>query len=214
MSTEQMKIVMEKTSKKIRIPRQKRGIETKGRIIQAARELFSRKGFHGTNSKEIAAAAGVSIGSFYSYFQDKKALFLEVLVDHNERMIGKIFGGERNGVMQRGDEKELIDGLIRTGVAAHDLSPQFHREALGMKYSDPDVEAIHSRMEKLVLDRLVSLFKSMGDKIRINDVEAGAAVVYWAFEEVVHSMKIFKSRVTEERLTNELSDMISRYLFK
>ncbi len=69
---------MERANRKVRIPRQKRGIETKGRIIQAARGLFSRKGFHGTNSKEIASAAGVSIGSFYSYFQDKKALFLEV----------------------------------------------------------------------------------------------------------------------------------------
>jgi AcrR family transcriptional regulator len=205
---------MEKANKKVRIPRQKRGIETKGRIIQAARELFSRKGFHGTNSKEIAAAAGVSIGSFYSYFQDKKALFLEVLEDHNEGLIRKIFGWERNGFMQPGHEKEFLDGLIRTGLAAHDLSPQFHREALGMKYSDPDVEAIHRRMEGLVLDRLVSLFKSMGDKTRIRDVEAAAAVVYCAFEEVVHSMTIFKSKVTEERLINELSDMISRYLFK
>jgi AcrR family transcriptional regulator len=205
---------MEKADEKVRIPRQKRGIETKGRIIQAARELFSRKGFHGTNSKEIAAAAGVSIGTFYSYFEDKKALFLEVLEDHNEGLIRKIFGQGQDGFMQPGDKKKFIDRLIRMGLAAHDLSPQFHREALGMKYSDPGVEAIHSRVEGLVLDRLASLFKSMGDKIRIRDVEAAAAVVYCAFEEVVHSIKIFEPKVAEERLINELSDMISRYLFK
>jgi len=205
---------MEHENKKVRIPRQKRGIETKARIIQAARELFSRKGFHGTNSKDIAGAAGVSIGSFYSYFQDKKALFLEVLEDHNERLIKRIFGPERDGLLQPGGEKEFIDSLIRTGVAAHDLSPQFHREALGMKYSDPDVEAIHRRMEEAVLDRLVSVFNTMKDRLRTKDVEAAAWVVYCAFEEVVHSVKIFESRVAEERLINELSDMISRYLFK
>ncbi len=115
--------------------------------------------------------------------------------------------------MEPGGEKEFIDSLIRTGMAAHDLSPQFHREALGMKYSDPDVEAIHRRMEGLVLDRLVSLFNTMRERIRTKDVEAAAAVVYCAFEEVVHSVKIFESRVPEERLIHELSDMICRYLF-
>ena len=57
----------------IRTPQQKRSEETRKRIIAAAERLFSEKGYYNTNSKEIAKAANVSIGSFYSYFKDKKA---------------------------------------------------------------------------------------------------------------------------------------------
>ena len=205
---------MEHKNKKVRIPQQKRGIETRKRIIQAARQLFSRKGFHGTNSKEIAAEAGVSIGSFYSYFQDKKSLFLEVLKEHNDQIVEKIFRRKDDKPFYGGDGKELIYSLIESGLAAHDLSPEFHREALSMRYSDPEVEKFFSRTEGLVQEQLISLFKSMGDKLRVKDLRAAAAVVIGAFEEVVHTIRIFQSRVNEKRLVNELADMISSYLFK
>jgi AcrR family transcriptional regulator len=41
--------------------------------------LFSQKGYHHTNSKEITAAAGVATGSFYAYFKDKREIFIESL---------------------------------------------------------------------------------------------------------------------------------------
>ena len=48
---------MIKMEQKTRIPQQKRSIETKTRIFVAARVQFAKNGFHGTNAKEIAAAA-------------------------------------------------------------------------------------------------------------------------------------------------------------
>ncbi len=70
---------------KVRTPKQHRGIQTKNRIMKAAFQLFAKKGIHGTNSKEIVEKAGVSIGSFYSYFKDKKTLLLEMLEDYLDR---------------------------------------------------------------------------------------------------------------------------------
>lgn len=60
---------------KVRIPKQKRSIEIKNKIKRTAQELFSEKGYYNTSSNDIVKAAGVSIGAFYSYFKDKKALF-------------------------------------------------------------------------------------------------------------------------------------------
>lgn len=61
-----------------REPKQKRAIEKKESLIKAAFELFSEKGFYNTNSKEISKKAGVSIGLFYNYFNDKSDVFLEI----------------------------------------------------------------------------------------------------------------------------------------
>jgi AcrR family transcriptional regulator len=50
-------------------------------IIDAARKLFGRNGFHATGTSEIAAAAGCSEPVIYKHFASKQALFVAVLED-------------------------------------------------------------------------------------------------------------------------------------
>lgn len=45
-------------------------------IITAARDLFSRKGFHGTSMPEIAQSAGISTGLIYYIFPSKEDILL------------------------------------------------------------------------------------------------------------------------------------------
>ena len=51
---------------------------TKGRIIQAAWQLFYRQGYDDTTVEEIIDASGTSRGSFYHYFEGKDALLSSV----------------------------------------------------------------------------------------------------------------------------------------
>lgn len=52
-----------------------RTAENQRRIEAAALELFTKQGFHGTNSREIAEKVGVSSGAIYTYFPSKEAIF-------------------------------------------------------------------------------------------------------------------------------------------
>ena len=45
-------------------------------IVNAARDLFSRKGFHGTSMPDIAHAAGISTGLIYYIFPSKEDILL------------------------------------------------------------------------------------------------------------------------------------------
>lgn len=56
-------------------PRQGRKIE---QVLQGAREVFLRDGFEGASVDAIAREAGVSKATLYSYFADKRMLFMEV----------------------------------------------------------------------------------------------------------------------------------------
>lgn len=47
-------------------------------VLDGAREVFMRDGFEGASVDEIARQAGVSKATLYSYFPDKRLLFLEV----------------------------------------------------------------------------------------------------------------------------------------
>ena len=47
-------------------------------LVDAAARLFNTVGFHGTDTNRIAVAAGYTPGTFYTHFEDKRAIFLEV----------------------------------------------------------------------------------------------------------------------------------------
>jgi len=52
---------------------------TKKKIVDAARKLFNRRGFEKVSVNEIMAAAGLTRGGFYSYFESKSDLYVEAL---------------------------------------------------------------------------------------------------------------------------------------
>jgi AcrR family transcriptional regulator len=49
--------------------------ERRAAIIQAVRGVFAEKGFHGTTTRELARAAGVSEALLFKHFPNKEALF-------------------------------------------------------------------------------------------------------------------------------------------
>src|SRR5277367_135834 len=54
-------------------------IERRQQILHHAREVFARSGYHAAKIDDIVAAAGVARGTFYLYFEDKRAIFGEIL---------------------------------------------------------------------------------------------------------------------------------------
>jgi AcrR family transcriptional regulator len=61
--------------------------ETRGRILEAAAEEFSSKGYEGANVNHIAEAAGFSIGTFYNYFPSKRELMLAFIDEIGQKHV-------------------------------------------------------------------------------------------------------------------------------
>jgi AcrR family transcriptional regulator len=56
------------------------------KLLDAAAELFATRGYAATGMRELAAAAGVSTGTLYHYFPDKRSLF--------ERLVARTVDGD------------------------------------------------------------------------------------------------------------------------
>jgi AcrR family transcriptional regulator len=56
------------------------GEERRAAIIQAVRRVFAEKGFHGTTTRELAGAAGVSEALLFKHFPNKEALYSAMLL--------------------------------------------------------------------------------------------------------------------------------------
>src|SRR4030095_6692086 len=52
----------------------RRRLETRARLVRAARELMARKGVGATSIQEITEAADVGFGSFYNHFDSKETI--------------------------------------------------------------------------------------------------------------------------------------------
>ena len=65
--------------KRKRLTHQERRSQTRKRLLDAARQLFTQRGYLSTSLVDIAEAAGHTRGAFYSNFCDKSDLLLESL---------------------------------------------------------------------------------------------------------------------------------------
>jgi AcrR family transcriptional regulator len=72
---------------KQRLNRQESRLETRTKLLDSAAQLFARGGYEGASVDLIAESAGYSKGAFYSNFESKEAIFLELLDTHKRREI-------------------------------------------------------------------------------------------------------------------------------
>ena len=61
------------------------GGERRSAIVSAVRNVFAEKGFHGTTTRELAQAAGVSEALLFKHFPNKEALYAAMLISCNEQ---------------------------------------------------------------------------------------------------------------------------------
>jgi AcrR family transcriptional regulator len=66
-------------------PRSRKGARTRATLVHAAKQVFEEDGFLDARISDIAERAGLSHGSFYTYFASKEEVFREVALDVDVR---------------------------------------------------------------------------------------------------------------------------------
>jgi len=85
----------------------------KQEIINTAINVFSRKGYHRTKVQDITQALGISTGTFYIYFPNKRELFIEVVDD----VLRTILGDAADAIKT---EKDLMKRWLLRGKAFYE----------------------------------------------------------------------------------------------
>lgn len=75
-------------------PRTERGRRTLRKLLDASAVEFGEKGFHDASVSSITTRAGVALGTFYTYFDSKDALFRALVQD----MSGQVKAAARGSV--------------------------------------------------------------------------------------------------------------------
>jgi AcrR family transcriptional regulator len=64
-----------------------RGLETKQKILEAARDTILERGYGGTSTRAVAEVAGVPLSLVHYHFGDKRTLLVELLEHENEELL-------------------------------------------------------------------------------------------------------------------------------
>jgi AcrR family transcriptional regulator len=84
--------------------------ERRQHILNQARDVFARRGFHAAKIDEIVAAAGIARGTFYLYFEDKRGIFEEIL----DRVLARI--GATIETVDPHDPNRTVEGQVRDNI--------------------------------------------------------------------------------------------------
>ncbi|MCR5061461.1 MAG: TetR/AcrR family transcriptional regulator [Saccharofermentans sp.] len=195
-----------------REPTQKRSIEKKQRIKDAAFDLMAENGYHNTSSNEIAKKAGVSIGTFYSYFKDKKDLYEELVGDIYEYVISST-ATDLNDPSDDQDPRMIAEQIIRKVLQSHYYKKDFQKEIASLSQQSDEFRMIEDRYRQHVPELFMGIIRDSGLKLRVADPEVSARIVMTTVESVIHETVFNGDGSQDERVISELTDLVFRYLF-
>lgn len=144
--------------------REKRKLEIRSRIEEAAYRLFQRQGIEDTSIEQICAEADVARRTFYGHFTNKHALLgglgISRLYSRTDPMLGEIVAGHRG---TRARLEAMIDYIEASFAAMNDIDRQLVRigPAAFAEDQERQREIGHSALASFV--QLIEAGRELGD---------------------------------------------------
>jgi AcrR family transcriptional regulator len=147
-----------------RTPKQRRAQETVEAVLDAVARLVKREGVEGVTTNGIAATAGISIGSLYQYFPDKRAILVAVRDRHVDEMARLV---ERKLIEHAAEPlDQLLRALLEAMVGAHAAEPALYELLLTQLPQEPSgAHEVEARLRRALREALSS---------RQNEIERSA----------------------------------------
>jgi AcrR family transcriptional regulator len=131
-------------------------VDKKDRIFDAAHVLFLERGFKNTSVADIAAIAGVAVGSFYLYFDSKEDIFVQIYNQENEDIKAQILSK-----VDLDDEPvklihEIIEQIFTLSSNNQILQEWFSNEKLNQLIAEKNKNAVEDSLIYSTLMKLIN----------------------------------------------------------
>ncbi|MFN3691369.1 MAG: TetR/AcrR family transcriptional regulator [Fervidobacterium sp.] len=148
--------------------------KTREKIIQAARKLFSEKGFDGVSMEDIAQASGVRKSLIYYYFPSKDVLFEEVWVNVIDELENEVFSETENEGSITKVIKKIIKKYVEFAINKEELSKLIARERINVLDETSTLSRAKLRYDRF-LQKLEKFFEKGKEEEVLNNLEPSTA---------------------------------------
>ncbi len=196
-------------------PRQRRAVETRARILDAARRVFEEHGYsHGTTNR-IAEAAGLSVGSLYQYFPNKDAILVELVDAHIEAGTAAVLGALPSPGPDGWASTPLTDivgPVVAAMVAVHTDGRELHRVLFEEAPRPPEQLARLRALERDLTDLVAGLLAAHPE-VTAPDPALAARLTIDVIESLVHRIATdAASGIPDAVLAAEVTRLVVAYL--
>lgn len=192
--------------------------EKKLRIINAAMEVFSRNEYKRASTDDIAAIAGISKGSLFYYFQNKKSLYLYVYEYTNDLMKSCILDHHFDDIT---DFFELMDYGAKIKLQILDKNPFIMDFVMRAFYSKG--EPVSEDLDSFNQEQMDHLFVNYFQNVDFSKFRDGTDPMYvirmltWMTDGYMHEYQRRGLPLKPEDVMNEYRKwamMLKKFLYK
>lgn len=206
------------------LPKQKRALRTRRKLIEALERLLRTREFETISVQDIAREAGVAVGSVYSHFKDKTAFLEAMLVFWREQVEAQLDSVDAQGsgaaLAAMGSLKAALFEAIKsvhaqTRQSGHILRAVHTYARLHPEVGDEDWQNLVVRS----FEPIGALFSAYGDEITLTDSDLGTRMVGYFFNTIFIRSALMPqdtlleaAKLSDDTLIGEATDMIYAYL--
>ncbi len=194
--------------RRLRAAKQARSKATVDSIIEAAAQILAKQGWRGLNTNAIAALAGVSIGSVYEYFANKKSIVDRIIAEHLDRGEAVLEAGA-SALKGNEEPNEIVHLLVSGFVGVHQDNPQLHK-ALS---TEVPLDAKQRNRIQAFRQRAIDIVSS-ALRAHVDEHDLKAALLVDAADALAHRWIIDElgAPVSADKMAKELEKMLTLYV--
>jgi TetR/AcrR family transcriptional repressor of mexJK operon len=136
-----------------RVPQQARSRKKRDALLAAAVRLFEERGYDATTADDIAAAASVSIGTFYGYFRNKRQVFLTLFAESVDGLLKLNI----SSIDLSTDPRKTIRDTVHRALQRDKLSYCLRRAMAELMPRDPEIAAYNHQLNRVIYEQILEV---------------------------------------------------------
>ncbi len=180
--------------------------ETRQQIINAARSLFSEKGYRGTTTAGIAEKAGVSEVTLYRHFQTKKDLFRVCL----ELPFHEMLNTDLSSILEAQSLEEFVEAVLKFRVQIYEEYYETFRIMFNeLPYSEDAMSYLMGfvKEQEKGLEELMGRMRDLGEIKRTRNSFMFALAIRMALWQWVNFQRMQEKEQTELPLIGDQEEL-------
>jgi AcrR family transcriptional regulator len=192
---------MDDVARRKRLTRAEAKAQTRSRLLDAAAQLFARKGYGGASVEDIADAAGYTIGAVYSNFGSKAQLMVELITSRASERVT-----EAARIVEESQERsesplKALDRMFAEVADKDTDGPPLQGELWLYAVRNPEVMKILAdklEVPRESLARLIAAALERRAPAHLGQADVLATIVFALFDGLVRQRRIAPDTVPED----------------
>ena len=196
----------------VREPQQDRSARTRANLLDAAEKLLASEGMSGVTVARVTRLAGSSNGSFYHYFQDKRALLYAVVERRAIEVSVTVTQGLDPQVWADVPILDILEGYVRFSLKSGKRNAGVQEAQQVLAQQDPNVAARWARTNRETRAAIMAILEPKLEQVGHPEPRAALEMMFEVLRSMVNRRLRSQSRGAEVPLPKQSEEVFVREL--